>query len=76
MVKADLQPGATTLYISYGITAPRHGRGGTQGAAAGMPVSTLAVQTLWPVPEEAIIRAIIGGDEPTTGRSSGSWWRN
>ncbi len=52
--QADLQAGARTLVISYGITA-RAMQGAVQTArASGRAVSSLAVQTLWPVPEDAI----------------------
>jgi 2-oxoglutarate ferredoxin oxidoreductase subunit alpha len=58
LVTADLQEGARTLLISYGITA-RAMQEAVQGArAAGRFVSALTVQSLWPVPERAIVGAL------------------
>jgi 2-oxoglutarate ferredoxin oxidoreductase subunit alpha len=60
MVAADLEPGAGTLWISYGITALAMREAVASARAAGQPVSALAVQSLWPVPERAILDAICG----------------
>ncbi len=60
MVKADLEPGAHTLVISYGTTA-RAMREAVQVARShGRRVSSLTVQSLWPVPEAAIRAAAEG----------------
>jgi 2-oxoglutarate ferredoxin oxidoreductase subunit alpha len=56
----DLQPGATTLFVSYGITAGGMRDAVTQLRAAGRAVSALTVQSLWPVPERAIREAFAG----------------
>jgi 2-oxoglutarate/2-oxoacid ferredoxin oxidoreductase subunit alpha len=62
LVKADLQPGAKTLFIAYGITARAMAEAARVARGRDRAVSTLAVQTLWPVPEDAIIHAVEGGD--------------
>ena len=56
----DAQTGATTLFVSYGITAGAMREAVVQLRAAGEKVSALSVQSLWPVPERAI-RAALGG---------------
>lgn len=60
LVVKDLQPGATTLLISYGITAGAMRDAVTRVRAAGRAVSALTVQSLWPVPERAIGEALAG----------------
>jgi 2-oxoglutarate ferredoxin oxidoreductase subunit alpha len=60
LVSADLQEEATTLFISYGITARAMQEAAGAARAAGERVSTLTVQTLWPVPEAAIVDALCG----------------
>lgn len=60
LAHADLQEGASTLLISYGITARAMAEAVRQVRAAGRPVSALTVQTLWPVPVDAIISALCG----------------
>ncbi len=60
LVESDLQDGAETLVISYGITA-RPAQEAVQAArAAGRRVSSLVVRSLWPVPEAAIRAALAG----------------
>jgi 2-oxoglutarate ferredoxin oxidoreductase subunit alpha len=60
LVKADLRPGAKTLVISYGITA-RAMEEAVQVARSRSPsISALTLQSLWPVPETAIQRALDG----------------
>ncbi len=56
----DLQQGATTLFVSYGITAGAMREAVAQVRAAGKAVSALTVQSLWPVPERAIREALAG----------------
>jgi len=60
MVKADLQPNAETLIISYGVT----GRAVEEAIRAmregGKLLSSLIVYSLWPVPEKAIKDALAG----------------
>jgi 2-oxoglutarate ferredoxin oxidoreductase subunit alpha len=59
-VTADLEPGARTLLISYGVTA-RAMRGAVREARSGArKVSALTIHSLWPVPEMAIRAALDG----------------
>ena len=60
LVVKDLQPGATTLLISYGITAGAMREAVARVRAAGRAVSALTVLSLWPVPERAIREALVG----------------
>ena len=60
MVKADLQPKARTLIISYGITARAMEEAVQLARSKGQVVSALALQSLWPVPEQAIQAALDG----------------
>lgn len=63
LVKADLQPGAKTLVVSYGITARamqeavQDARNARNGKSV---VSALTLQSLWPVPAKAIGAALDG----------------
>jgi 2-oxoglutarate/2-oxoacid ferredoxin oxidoreductase subunit alpha len=59
-VKTDLQPGARTLLISFGITAGAMLEAAQQARARGHTVSTLTIHSLWPVPEEKIAAALAG----------------
>ncbi len=59
-VKADLQPGARTLIVGYGITARSMIEAARTARAAGKPVSTLIVHSIWPVPERALREALRG----------------
>lgn len=60
IVTADLEPGAKTLLVSFGITA-RAMRGAVQRARGkGNKVSGLTINSLWPVPERAIRSALEG----------------
>ena len=58
LVRADLQPGATTLVVSYGVTAGAVREAVQSHRRAGGVVSALTIQSLWPVPERAIRRAL------------------
>lgn len=60
LVVKDIQIGATTLFISYGITAGAMREAVTKLRSAGKAVSALTVQSLWPVPEVAIREAVKG----------------
>jgi len=60
MVEADLEPGADVMVISYGITARSVKEAVRRRRAAGVPISSLTVHTLWPVPEGAIRAALEG----------------
>jgi 2-oxoglutarate ferredoxin oxidoreductase subunit alpha len=54
LTEADLQDGATTLVVSYGVTA-RSARAAVAGLrSGGRPVSGLTLYSLWPVPEASI----------------------
>lgn len=59
-VVADLQPGATTLFVAYGITAGAMREAVSGLRAARRAVSALTLQSLWPVPERAIREALRG----------------
>jgi len=58
LVKADLQPGARTLVISYGITARAMEEAVQDARSKDQKVSALTIQSLWPAPEKAISAAI------------------
>jgi 2-oxoglutarate ferredoxin oxidoreductase subunit alpha len=60
LVTADPQQGARTLLIAYGITARGMQEAVQRARAAGRPVSALTLQTLWPMPERAILGALEG----------------
>jgi 2-oxoglutarate/2-oxoacid ferredoxin oxidoreductase subunit alpha len=60
LVQADMQAGAETLIVSYGITARSALEAVQQARAAGIKVSLLTVYSLWPVPEQAI-RTVLQG---------------
>ena len=60
IVNADLQEDARTLLISYGITARAMSEAANTARNAGQAVSTLTIQTLWPIPEDAITTALCG----------------
>lgn len=58
LVDADLESGARTLLVSFGITAGAM-REATQAARrTGRKVSALTVHSLWPVPETALRNAM------------------
>lgn len=58
LVAADLQPGARTLLVSYGVTAGAMREAVRHSRARGRRVSALNLLTLWPVPEVAIAQAL------------------
>jgi 2-oxoglutarate ferredoxin oxidoreductase subunit alpha len=60
LVESDVQAGAETLILSYGITARSAAEAVHQARAAGRKVSLLTVYSLWPVPEQAIHVALAG----------------
>jgi 2-oxoglutarate ferredoxin oxidoreductase subunit alpha len=60
MVKEDLQDGAETLVISYGITSRSARIAVERARAQGLKVSSLVLQTLWPTPISAIRKALQG----------------
>jgi 2-oxoglutarate ferredoxin oxidoreductase subunit alpha len=60
LVREDFQEGADTLFISYGVTSRSVAVAVRELRARGRRVSSLVLQTLWPVPETAIRRALRG----------------
>ena len=60
MVRADMQEGAEVLLVSYGITARAMGEAVQVARAAGQAVSALTLLSLWPVPEQALQKAMRG----------------
>ena len=54
----DVQPGAQTVVISYGTSAGAMREAAAQARRQGRAVSTVTVQSLWPVPEKAIVEAL------------------
>ncbi len=59
-VRLDLQPGAKTLVLSFGVTARAMEDAVALARAEGQVVSSAVVQSLWPVPEQALHRAVAG----------------
>lgn len=60
LFRHDPQQGADTLVISYGVTSRAAGIAVREARARGGKVSSLVLQTLYPVPENAIRRAMEG----------------
>jgi 2-oxoglutarate ferredoxin oxidoreductase subunit alpha len=60
LVKEDLQDGADTLVISYGIISRSAAVAVREARAQGRRISSLVLQTLWPVPQKAITSAMNG----------------
>jgi len=60
LVETDLQTGAQTLVISYGPTARAAEEAVQNARLQGQRVSSLAVRSLWPVPEQHISQALEG----------------
>ncbi len=58
VVQADLQEGAQTLLLSYGVTAGAMREAVRAARVTGCRVSALTVNSLWPVPEAAIVKAM------------------
>ncbi len=57
-VRYDPQEGASTLIVSFGITARSMQEGVALARAQGKKVSQLTVHSLWPVPEHALRAAL------------------
>jgi 2-oxoglutarate ferredoxin oxidoreductase subunit alpha len=57
-VRTDLQPGARTLLISYGITARAVDEAVRMARADGEAISALTLLSLWPLPEDPLREAI------------------
>jgi 2-oxoglutarate ferredoxin oxidoreductase subunit alpha len=62
-VTADLEPGARTLFVSYGSTARTMREAVLRARLGGKKVSAITVQSLWPVPETALAAALASGVE-------------
>jgi len=62
LVEADLQDGARTLVVSYGVTAGAAREAVSRARAEGGALSSLILKSLWPVPEEALRAAAAGHD--------------
>ena len=60
LVKEDFEEGADTLIISYGIISRSAAVAVEEARARGRKVSSLVLQTLWPVPKAAITSAMAG----------------
>ncbi|HBN45028.1 MAG TPA: pyruvate flavodoxin/ferredoxin oxidoreductase [Candidatus Marinimicrobia bacterium] len=60
LVKTDLQEGADTLIISYGVSARSMETAVNQLRDQGEKVSALTVYSLWPVPEMKILGCLKG----------------
>jgi 2-oxoglutarate ferredoxin oxidoreductase subunit alpha len=60
LVKEDLQEGADTLVVSYGIVSRSAAVAIREARSRGREVSSLVLQTLWPVPEKRIASAMEG----------------
>lgn len=61
-VEGDLEPGARTLLVAYGVTAGAQREATGALRRAGRKVSSLVVESLWPVPERALAAAMEGVD--------------
>ena len=60
LVKADLQLGADTLVISYGVTTRAVEEAVRTARESGRLISSLTIYSLWPVPEKEIKAALAG----------------
>jgi 2-oxoglutarate ferredoxin oxidoreductase subunit alpha len=60
LVKEDLDEGADTLVVSYGIVSRSVAVAIREARSRGRKVSSLVLQTLWPVPEKRIASAMAG----------------
>ncbi len=60
MVTGDLEAEAQALVISYGVTSRAVEQAVQEARAGGKAVSSLTIQSLWPVPEQAIRDACRG----------------
>lgn len=62
MVAFDPDPGARTLFVSYGVTAGAMRHAVRAARREGRRVAALTVHSLWPVPETALAKAMDGVD--------------
>lgn len=63
MVEADLEEGAQSAVLSYGISARSAKAAVKQAREQGKKVSLITVYSLWPVPEEAIRASLQGAQK-------------
>jgi len=59
-VTEDLEPGAETLFVSFGITAGAMREAVRAVRRSGRRISALTIQSLWPIPDVALRRAMDG----------------
>ncbi|NNF69797.1 MAG: hypothetical protein HKN01_08515, partial [Acidimicrobiia bacterium] len=62
LVDTDLESGATTLVIGYGIVGGAIRAATAAARAEGHTMSSMVIQSLWPVPESALANALDGID--------------
>ena len=60
LLETDLEPGAKTAVLSYGISARSAAAAVYEARQRGKKVSLIIVYSLWPVPESALRRALAG----------------
>ena len=60
LTRANIDDGAETLIISYGIVAQSMFAAVEMARERGHKISALGIQTLWPIPETAIQKAMLG----------------
>ena len=60
LVRADIEEGAETLVVGYGLTAGAVVEAVQAARRRGIKVSSLIVYSLWPVPEKGIRQAMAG----------------
>lgn len=60
MVRADMQSGADTLVISYGVTTLAVEEAIQTVRVGGRPISSLTIHSLWPIPEKELTSALRG----------------
>lgn len=60
LANTNLQEGATALVVSYGVTARSAQQAVHAAREEGKPVSHIIIQSLWPVPEQALRHALQG----------------
>jgi 2-oxoglutarate ferredoxin oxidoreductase subunit alpha len=63
LYRHDREDGATTLVVSYGVASRSVAVALREARAAGAKVSSLTLQTLYPVPETALREAMAGIDK-------------
>lgn len=58
LVKEDFQEGADVLIISYGIISRSVAVAIDKARASGKKISSLVIQTIWPIPQKAVVSAM------------------